>query len=161
MKKFKLLNIMVLCMVSISFFFGCSNNSKSYIYKDDKKIVSEVDSFNIRNAKHVNDKEGYDGELYFEGMDTIWAIDSNEDSDIEISYLLSVSKGKAKLVLIKPNGELETIVESDKEMKEDSNIETTISVKKGKNRIKLVGKDDARIHLKCKAEDGEFFEVGF
>lgn len=45
-------------------------------------------------------------------MDTIWEYECESDTTIDISYSLSTSSGKSKIVLISPDGDLTTIVEN-------------------------------------------------
>lgn len=94
-------------------------------------------------------------------MDTIWTCNSDSKSEVEVSYLLSVTKGMAKLVLIKPDGELETIVESEKEVDRNNITSTKIALEKGENILKLVGKNDARIYLNLKVSSGKLYKIGF
>lgn len=137
---------------------GCSMN---YLYSNDKKISSYTNSFNLNKAEQTIEDQEYIGELEFEGMDTVWIYNAEQDMDIEVSYLLSVSEGKAKLVFIGPEGELKILVENTGNVIQKEMKTSKFSLKKGKNRIKLIGANKAQIYLKLKINEGILYTVGF
>jgi hypothetical protein len=153
--------ITICCIVVILLSTGCGANYMSSLYSKDDKIASDTNSFTLDKKEQAVDGQAYSGKLKFEGMDTIWEYNAEDDIEIELSYLLLVKKGKAKLVLINPVGELETIVKNeDNSIQED--METIkVSLKKGENRIKLVAADKAEIELKLNVSEGELNNVGF
>ena len=153
--------IILVCILGVIILNGCDMNSKNSIYSNERKISSKTNSFNLRITQQSVNEEGYEGEIQFEGVDTIWKCISDSESEVDVSYLLSLTKGMAKLVLIKPDGEVETIVESEKEVDRNNIISTKIALEKGENIIKLVGKNDAQIYLKLKVPSGEFYTIGF
>lgn len=155
-KRIMLLGVIVSSII-IS---GCGLNYMSYLYSNNKKISSD-NSFSANNTKQTLDEHGYVGKLEFEGVDTIWSYNTETDTEVEISYLLSVTKGKAKLVLIKPDGEVEIIFESKDNNKQSKTNSTKLSLTKGENKIKLVAKDNANIELKIDASKGDLYKVGF
>lgn len=160
--------IIFISILTVIMFNGCSLNyeislNSNYInslYSDEDKIESKSNSYILNDFDQtISDKE-YTGQINFEGMDTIWEFESESECEVEISYSLSVTNGAAKLVLIKPDGNLETIVESSEEVAEDDITSTTLSLNKGEYRIKLVGRDMSEINLKLKVLAGELYKIG-
>ena len=149
------------CILCAVIFSGCELHIMNSIYSNENKISSETNSFTLNdNNQIINDQE-YEGKINFEGMDTIWTFNAEEESEVEISYVLSVNKGSAKLVLIKSDGTLETLIESSSKAPNDNATSTKLSLKKGEHRIKLVAKNDAEIDLQFKASKGKINKIGF
>lgn len=161
--------LVIICILEVMMINGCSVNYKdslesfdvNSVYSDESKISSENNSYSLNDLKQTVCEQEYTGQIEFEGMDTIWKFKVESESEVEISYSLSVTKGSAKLILINPDGELETIVESNKIVEGDNLVSTTLVLKKGENRIKLVGRDNAQIDIRFKVSDGELYKVGF
>ncbi|MBU5438050.1 hypothetical protein KQI42_08530 [Tissierella sp. MSJ-40] len=149
------------CIIVTLLCTGCGVNYMNSLYSKDDEISSDTNSFSLDKDEQSIDGQAYTGKLEFEGMDTIWKYNAEDDMEIELSYLLSVSKGKAKLVLIDPSGKLETLVENkDKTIQKD--METIkMSLKKGENRIKLVASNKAQIELKLSVDVGDLNNIGF
>ncbi|KNF07628.1 hypothetical protein CLPU_14c00460 [Gottschalkia purinilytica] len=153
--------IITFCIFATLLFTGCRLNYMSSLYSKDNKISSDTNSFSLNKEEQSMDDQEYIGKLEFEGMDTIWKYNAENDMKIKLSYLLSVNKGKAKLVLIDPTGKVETLIEN-KDSNTQKNIETImISLKKGKNRIKLVASNKAQIELKLNVNVGDLNKIGF
>lgn len=159
--------ILLLCTL-VLLCTGCGVDVISNVYSNNEKIASEENSFNlVGDDTKVNgiEAQGIENQKYFatigfEGMDTIWEYTCESDTTINISYLLSVSAGKSKIVLISPNGDLTTIVENTDNSTQE-NLETiSVALKEGKNRIKLVAADKAVIDMKLEIEVGNFEKVG-
>ncbi len=95
------------------------------------------------------------------GSGTIWAYESSSDFDLKVPYILSVKSGKAKIVLISPDNTVVNLVENtDKAtMKETTSL--TLPIKKGNNRIKLVGYKKADIDIELHIEKGTFEKISF
>lgn len=94
-------------------------------------------------------------------MDTIWTYESEDDIEIEMTYLLKLKKGKAKLVLISPDGTLTNTIEVNKDSVLEDYAVNKLSIKKGINRIKLVAADYAKIEFDIGIDYGTFSELGF
>ncbi|MEG0857896.1 MAG: hypothetical protein RSG52_15635 [Terrisporobacter sp.] len=148
------------CIISALVISGCSTNMKS-VYSSTDKISSNSNSFNLNDESQTIDNQSYVGKLEFEGMDTIWSYNAENNEGVELSYLLSIAKGKAKLVLINSNGDVETIIENeDNDQPTDMNS-VKLSLTEGENRIKLVAQDNAQIELKFNVSKGDIMKVGF
>jgi hypothetical protein len=68
-------------------------------------------------------------------METLWSIKSDHNKNVLIEYTSQIKKGKLKLVLIHPDDTIKTIFEGDGEST------VNVPVKKGNNRIKIIGKN--------------------
>lgn len=152
---------LIMFSICVLIFTGCGVNTMSALYSNDSKISSDTNSFNLNEEEQRIDNQEYIGQLQFEGMDTIWKYDAEEDINVEISYNLSVTGGKAKLVLIYPEGKLETIVENKDNKIQEQEENTTLALKEGNYTIKLVGANKAQIDLRFKASAGNLHTVGF
>ncbi|WP_042274489.1 hypothetical protein [Faecalimicrobium dakarense] len=148
------------CIISALVINGCSANMKS-VYSSTNKISSNTNSFNLNDESQTMDNQSYVGKLEFEGMDTIWTYNAENNEDVELSYLLSVAKGKAKLVLINSNGDIEIIIENKDNAQPTDMNSAKLSLTEGENRIKLVAQDNAQIELKFKISKGEITKIGF
>lgn len=136
---------------------GCSMGS---IYSNEKKIASDNNSYNLDVKEQKIDGNKFTGNIEFEGMDTIWKYQAEEDSLIDITYLIKLTAGKAKLVLISLDGDVVDIVENTDKSDLMEASTTSLSLKKGENRIKLVAADNAKISFEIGIEVGDFFELG-
>ena len=95
-------SILVLVFLAI-LLTGCSRKNVTSIYNDNDKISSSSNSFNLDVEEQTIEGEKFVGIINkLEGMDTIWTYKSDEDKDLEMTYLLNVGTGKVKLVLISP-----------------------------------------------------------
>ncbi len=143
---------------------GCSIRSvisMNDIYDDDEQIASENNSYNMFSQNQEVDGAICKGTVELEGMDTLWSYESSEDIELEISVVLNVVAGKAKLVFVSPDGVLVDIFEATTEQ-EEINEEVTFSlpIETGTNRIKLVAADEANISYELNIEKGDFSEIG-
>lgn len=139
---------------------GCSANSMNSLYDNDEEIASENNSFNLNEEEQTINVQQLKGNVEFEGMDTIWTYEADEDVDIDITYLLKVSNGKAKLVLISPDNNTTLIVESTNESELKDYATNTLQIKKGINRIKLVAGKNTISEFDISIPNGRFEELG-
>jgi hypothetical protein len=131
------------------------------VYNDDSKIASDSNSYNLINDEQSIENQNYEGSIEkFEGMDTIWTYDAMEDINLDIEYQVSVHTGKMKLVLIAPDDTLTTIVEVTPKNTMKNIENTTLELKKGKNRIKVVGGKNTKLDLDISIPEGEFSNLG-
>lgn len=66
-----------------------------------------------------------------EGMDTIWEFDADEAEEVNISYSLTVTSGKAKLVYVSPDGIVSTLAECIAGEESEKSASDSIEVKAG------------------------------
>ncbi|MCX7695792.1 MAG: hypothetical protein N2Z71_08830 [Caloramator sp.] len=132
--KFIILSIMTIMLLLT---VGCRGTQyQRSLYDDDKKIASEGDSYmyGLRSGVTANNRTNIKFGS-FTGMETIYFIEANNNSKIKIEFSSSVKKGNFKVVLVDPSNNITKILEGTQK----GSIE--IDVIKGRNRIKLVGRD--------------------
>ena len=136
--KLFVISILILFLSLTFIFAGCSKVSsyQESIYSDESKIINEADSYSylIRTGS-TKDNISTVGFKTFNGMETIWTIDTEEEGTLTIEYNTVINQGKFKLVLIDSNNNVQTIVE------QDGSGTASIELKKGKSRLKIVGVD--------------------
>lgn len=131
------------------------------IYDSDEQISSSSNVYNLINVTQSIEGEKFTGEIEkFEGMDTIWSYEATEDMELEITYLLNPSKGRVKLVLISPDGSLTNVIERSEEATFTDYATSTVQIKKGTNRMKVVGGKDCSIKFDITIPCGEFKKFG-
>ena len=153
MKKLFGAGLIAFCLMT-----GCANPMVA-VYDNDIKIASSTNSYNLNNYEQTVEDGHFTASVEkMEGMDTIWVFDAEEDISLDITYILNVSSGKMKLVLINPKGDVSTIAECDAEMSEP--IQSTLNVESGNNRIKIVSGENTRFDIEISIPEGEFKELG-
>lgn len=156
MKAGKLLGA-VLVMVCVA--AGCGFNPMLAVYDNNAKIAGDTNTYNLSNYEQVQSDLHFTASVgKMEGMDTIWVLDAEEDMTVDITYQLSVFYGKMKLVLIDPEKEVSVIVECDSEMEET--VQSTLDVKKGNNRIKIVAAENTQFDIDMTLSAGGLKELG-
>jgi tRNA uridine 5-carbamoylmethylation protein Kti12 len=156
MKAGKLLGA-VLVMVCVA--AGCGFNPMFAVYDNNAKIAGDTNTYNLSNYEQVQSDLHFTASVgKMEGMDTIWVLDAEEDMTVDITYQLSVFSGKMKLVLIDPEKEVSVIVECDSEMEET--VQSTLDVKKGNNRIKIVAAENTQFDIDMTLSAGGLKELG-
>ena len=129
------------------------------VYDDNAKIAGDTNTYNLSNYEQVQSDLHFTASVgKMEGMDTIWVLDAEEDMTVDITYQLSVFSGKMKLVLIDPEKEVSVIVECDSEMEET--VQSTLDVKKGNNRIKIVAAENTQFDIDMTLSAGGLKELG-
>ncbi len=126
---------------------GCMNmqEEKRESLYDDAVIVEEVDDYTYSNKmRRVLNNEAKIGFSSFTGVDLVMNITTIRNQEIEIDYLSKITSGDFGIVLILPDNEVVTILNGSQEGT------GTFSIKKGLNRIKILGKEstgDIRIKV--------------
>lgn len=139
---------------------GCRQNTMASIYNNEEKIAEDSNSFGYDDIQQEVDNNIFSVSYEkLNGMDTFWVYEANEDMDLDITHQLTVSKGKAKLVHILPDKTNEIITEKNKEITTDEET-STIFVKKGTNRIKIVAADDANLKMEISIPVGTYEKMG-
>ncbi|WP_454054640.1 50S ribosomal protein L7ae [Clostridium sp. Marseille-Q7071] len=157
-KKRKILVIITIIMINL--LIGCGkNNFMDRVYNDDSKIANDSDTFELDKSDETIEEGVYKGKVKLSGSGTIWTYESDEDFDLQVPYILSVKSGKAKIVLISPDNTVVTLVENTAKSSVEGNTTLTIPIKKGINRIKLVGYKKADIELELHIEKGTFKSI--
>ncbi|GKX65854.1 50S ribosomal protein L7ae [Inconstantimicrobium mannanitabidum] len=143
----------------ISLLSGCSNKAMNKIYDDNSKIASAYDTFGLSHSKETIEPGIYKARFKLSGSGTIWTYESDSDIDLKVPYILSVKSGKAKIVLISPDNTVVTLVENTNKATMNETTSFTVPIKKGNNRIKIVGCEKADIDIELHIEQGTFKEI--
>lgn len=130
------------------------------IYTDTRQLASKENVYNLYVQEQSIEDTTYEAKLELEGMGIIWKYNAMSDEAMDVRYLLKAMQGKVKLILVKGNGQIQTIAEE----KGKTNSETTqvirITMAKGENFIKVVAGDYAKIEVKLEVPKGDFRKLG-
>lgn len=129
----------------------------SFTYDNQKLLAANmgsVNKMNYRLSRHGDLTTITCGKM--QGMEIIWRCNADEDRELVMYYNFTVTSGKAKLVLVRPDDTVITLVEQDSAAAgdvptEDTGITApsddttstvdpmaTLELKKGKNYMKIV-----------------------
>lgn len=122
--------------------------SQQNIYNDDLKVIAQGDSYSFSYRDGIMQGNTADLQFKFNGSNTLWDIETNNEAVINIDYSSNIYNGKFKVVLITPEDEIINVLEQS-----DSG-EKEIELKNGKSRIKIIGLD-AEGSLKLNIEENE------
>ena len=149
----KVLTVLILCLFVISL-SGCGDLNEKY--DDNEALVKSGDSNSTRGASST--KIGNRLSVLrttMTGSRTLWRYSTNNDIDVTFSYSLSVTDGgKAKLVLITPDDEVIILAENTDNTTYNEMHSQTVSLRKGTNRIKIVGYDAPQFDLVLSVDVG-------
>ncbi|AKA68856.1 hypothetical protein [Clostridium scatologenes] len=140
----------------ISLLAGCSNDVANKVYDDNSKICKEYDTFGMDNSNEKVEQGVYKANLKISGDTTIWEYKSDKDFDLKVPYNLYVKSGKGKIVLISPDNKVTTLVEKSSKAGNGGKESMMLSIKKGNNRIKLVGYKKADMNVEIHLDKGNF-----
>lgn len=152
MKKIKIVLLSLLCLLLTS----CGNEFAKREYDSDEKISQMADHY----AKEISVRKSIDGGFSFtaskfDGRETLWEERIEENQDMEIDVSFCISKGRAKIVSIDDEGHVATVIECTPETSTDEFVTKTVSLKGGKNRLKIVGYDCEDVDLKMLFTEGK------
>lgn len=154
--KFFLVSILSAFLVS-----GCSLNNGVRVYDNEKMIAEAFDSYNLVKSKQSMSENYLSGSAEkLEGMGTIWKLNASEETEINLTYRITVSSGKAKLVLICPDDSLTTLAEFTAEPDKEYESTETFQAEKGKNRVKLIGGKGTKIDYEITSDKGNMKSFG-
>lgn len=151
----KMKRAIILLVVSICLFMtGCSNEFAQREYDSVEKISQKEDHYAKENSVFNSIEGGYALTVSkFDGNETLWSTILEEDQNMAIDFSFCLSAGQAKLVHIDADGTVTTIMECVPESSTDGFVTKTVSLKSGKNRIKIVGYDCEDVELKMIFEE--------
>lgn len=157
MGKKKYIAILLLTAMLLT---GCIKNYITSIYNDNEKISSSTNSYNLEVEENIDGQQFKASIKKIEGMDTIWTYESDEDMELEMTYLLNVKSGKLKLVLIYPDNSVTNLIETTNKSDISSYATNKLQIKKGLNRIKIVAGKDTSAEFDITIPYGNFEELG-
>lgn len=150
MRKLCIIVLSLLCL----FMTACSNKFARNEYDSDEKISETADRYakEVSVGNSTNQKYSLTVRK-FNGRETIWKKTLNENQDVEIDVSFRLSNGRAKIVHIDKDDNITTVIECTPDTSTDGFVTETISLKSGKNRLKLVGYDCENIDLKIEVPE--------
>ena len=145
----KVFSILVLLVSACLLFAGCGNEYAEKEYNDLEKIADSADRYSksVSTFSQLNNVFTLKSEK-FDGRETLWRETVSSEKEIEIEVNLSVSKGAAKLVYIDNDNNVSTIIECSSETSKQQSITEKLTLKKGLNRLKIVGKGCNDLNLR-------------
>lgn len=156
-KKIRILSAVIVIILSAT---GCIMNNGTRVYDNEDMIVKDYNSYNLVMSKqHVEDNCLTGSAQSLEGMGTIWRFDAAEDTEVNLTYRINVSSGKAKLVLISPDDTITTLAECTPDS-DGEEVTETFQANEGENRIKLIGAKGTEIEYEISADKGKVSSFG-
>ncbi len=150
MRKIGCMLLLAMCI----FVAGCGNVFAEMEYDSDEKIAGQEDRYAKQDSMLSPIDGGYEltvGE--FNGRETLWALNAKESCDIQISFTLSLTAGKVKLVHIDAAGNVTTLLECTPEATAEQAVNMTIGLSAGENRLKIVGSGCENVHMIMLSDD--------
>lgn len=139
MNKLRVSKLMMIIFISVSL-IGCSikdDNEKEikvYLNADAKVLSNLVEKFQFTNEENRVKSDGIDRDYKeLNGNINVLNIFAGDKIDKTILYNSNFSIGSVRVILIKPNGEVDDIV------KGNGNGSITVKVPSGQSYIKLIG----------------------
>lgn len=124
---------------------GCAVNIGKQVYDNDEMLGADYDRYSSEYFSQSSEGNILSGSAEkLEGMRTIKKFDSSGEGEISLSFNLSVSSGKAKIVLVAPDGTVTIPGEctsEEKELTDDKHYKAS----EGEYRIKMVGDEGTRL----------------
>lgn len=117
---------------------GCTSGSRyqKSVFNDDDKIINGEDSYTYKKRIGNMVKDKIDMKFgIFTGIETVNKIKAEKDGELLFTFQSKINEGDFKVVLITPDDEIINILEGTSEGTK------TIPIKKGVNRIRLVGRE--------------------
>jgi len=150
-------SLLLITILSVGTLTGCENYELNQWYEKDSKISKDTDRYAIDTSTRTAENGIYNGDTTLTGTLTVWEYTAEADEIIEVPYAFTVSSGSAKLVHISEDKTVTTLLEStEKEASSESEGTLEIPLKKGLNRLKMVGKNSATYTLELNIQMGEF-----
>lgn len=123
-------------------FAGCSRNNyndNNFIENEDAKGTLKFSTMNLQPSEDCR-QHGEIGEL--DGIRKVAQANIDKDQEVALHISFAANSGKGKLVLVRPNSEVEVLAEVTAEQDKE-HFEGDVSAKciSGLNKIKLVGEN--------------------
>lgn len=144
--------LLVIVFAMIVLVTGCSIND---LYNNTKALQKDSNTYNLDEESQRVEGQLYEGYITFEGISTIWRYEVEETTDIDFNISMESNSGRAKIILLKPDGEIEVLIEHDVDSM-TSNEVFSLKLEPGLNRIRVVAANKAEIKLVTTCEYGEF-----
>lgn len=144
MKKTCILLTIVFCLLLT----GCNNEFAKKEYDSVEKIAESGDRYATQISILNSIEGGYSFSVSkFDGRRTLWTDTFKESQNVDIQFAFALTKGQGKIVHIDADGNVTTVIECTPETSTDEYVTKTVSMTKGKNRLKFVGYDVEKMDL--------------
>ncbi len=143
----------VACIALCAVLVGCNTDFAKTDYNDDAKIARDADQCVqlVSTQLTVNENFKYTcGQ--FDGRLEVWKKNIKDNNEISLDIELSVKEGNAKVVLVNPDGKVQVLAECADGETSVSVTDLQLSLKSGKNRIKVVGYECKDLEVKMNSE---------
>ena len=148
MKKIVLYFALV-CLLCLT---GCSNAYAKEEYASLEKLASQGDRYSKEGSVFNPIEGGYSFTVSkFDGRQTLFTWHLDEDVELTMEILCSLTDGTGKLVHVDAEGNVTTLVECNKET--SAAVIKNISLKQGRNDIKFAGYDCGNVDVKMYFEE--------
>lgn len=153
----QLTGLLVLSVLSVGTLTGCNNSEINQWYNNDSKIAKDTDRYAIDTSNRSAENGLYKGKTTLTGTLTVWEYTARADEMLVVPYNFTVSKGNAKLVHISEDKTVTTMLEKTEKGSDIAQKGTIkIPLKKGLNRLKLVGQHAATYSIELNIQKGTF-----
>lgn len=147
-------SVILFIVLFSAFMTACNNKFAKQDYNSVEKISEEEDHYAKESSIFNPIEGGYSLVVSkFDGYQTLWSGKLREEQEMEIDFSFTLSAGQAKIVHIDADGNVTTVIECLPESCTDEPVKKTILLKKGKNRLKIVGYDCENIDLEMLFEE--------
>lgn len=139
---------------------GPPEDETARIYYDEEKLANNFSSYRMEEAEQTIKGMRTTGTFQnLNGMVMFWTYEPDKDTVADIRYLLKVTGGKVKLILVDGNNRIGTITEMTRQDEMEESETVTLSVKAGYNRLKLVGTENAVVEFDIEMNEGSLISV--
>lgn len=150
MRKPCIIVFVLLCLLMTA----CGNEFARTEYDSDEKISESADRYTKEVSVGNSTNQNYSLTVKkFNGRETIWKKTLKENQNVEINISFRLSNGRAKIVHIDEDDNITTVIECSPDTSTDGFVTETLSLKSGKNQLKLVGYDCENIDLKIECPE--------
>ncbi|MGN0778568.1 MAG: hypothetical protein ACI4MJ_05425 [Aristaeellaceae bacterium] len=150
MKRILVSLLLVLCLTLCS----CSAPQHAGIYQDNAAIARQGDSYTMTSYQHQAQSNALQCTIKAStGMLTLWSMQADADTPVNVDCTLTVQAGRAKLVHIAPDGTVNTLLE----VSPDAPVSTStlhFTALSGNNRVKLVLAKDTTLDMSLTFDAG-------
>lgn len=143
---------LVLILLFAFCFIACSNTYAKEEYDSLEKLASQGDRYSKVGSVFNSIEGGYSFTVSkYDGRQTLFTWHLEEDIELSMEILCSLTDGTGKLIHVDADGNITTLVECDKDT--SAAVIRSISLKQGRNDIKFVGYDCENVDLKMYFEE--------
>ncbi len=153
MKKKKIVLITVTALFCL-LLAGCSNGFARQQYNSTDQISRSEDNYAKKDSVFNPIDGGYSLIVSeFDGRETLWSRILKEEQSIAIDFSIILSKGQMKIVHVDADANVTTLIECSPDNSTEGFETKTVTLKKGQNRLKIVGYDCEGLELKMLFEE--------